>query len=362
MATSTGSVVAFFSTEAQAAEAIDALHSAGFQAREIGAATNTGYGSTAGNYGESYSGTAGPTGTSTGTAAHQAGAKAEGMWDRVKNFFEGGPSNEATGTTGRNIQGGVEPYADERSREVTGGSYGANYDSDYDYEPGDVSHSLAGMSIPEERSRYFENRFSQGHSGVLVTVSASGREQEAERILEQHGGDLGANASNTEYASTSTGNYGTTGTDYNTTASTAANTGTAQGQQRIQLLGEVLRVHKDRVSRGEVRIRKETITEQQTVQVPVTREELVIERMPVSGETRVQGAIGESNEIRIPLSEEHASADKQTVVREEVSVGKRSIENVEQVGGAVRHEELEVDDQTTRENEVARGTEATRNR
>ncbi len=351
MATSTGSVVAFFSTEAQAAEAIDALQSAGFQAREIGAATNTGYGSTAGSYGESsYAGTAGPTGTGARTAT---GAKAEGMWDRVKNFFEGG---ESTGTPGRNVQGGVEPYADERSREVTGGNYSAG---DYDYEPTDISHSLTGMSIPEERSRYFENRFRQGHSGVLVTVSASGREQEAERILEQHGGDLGANAANADYAATGAGAaYGSTASaDYST-----GTTGETQGQQRIQLLGEVLRVHKDRVSRGEVRIHKETITEQQTVQVPVTREELVIERMPVSGETRVQGAIGESNEIRIPLSEEHASADKQTVVREEVSVGKRAIENVEQVGGDVRHEELEVDDQTARGNEVTRGTETTRNR
>ena len=343
MATTTGSVVAFFSTEAQAAEAIDALQSAGFQAREIGAATNAGYGSSSGRSGESYSGTAGPTGTSVSNTAHNAGAKAEGMWDKVKNFFEGGSS-----------EGGVEQYADERSRddrshEITGGGYSGNYD----YEPGDVSHSLSGMSIPEERSQYFENRFSQGHSGVLVTVSASGREQEAERILEQCGGDLG----NTSNASATSGsNYGAaaTGTDYNTTAATGA--GAATGQQRIQLLGEVLRVHKERTSRGEVRIRKETITEQQTVQVPVTREELVIERMPVSGETRVQGAIGESNEIRIPLTEEHASADKQTVVREEVAVGKRAIENVEQVGGAVRHEELQVEDESTR------GTETTRNR
>ena len=323
MATTTNAVVAFFSSEAKAAQAIDALNAAGFQAREIGAATNTGYGTS-----ETESGATGSTGSaasSMGSTVAGVGstvaAKTEGVWDKMKNFFEGGTS-----------EGGVEQYADERagdrsSHEVTRGGAVASGAYD-DYEPADISHSLTGMQIPESRSRYFEQRFNAGHSGVLVTVSAAGREAEAERILTQYDGDLGNDTAR-----------------YDTTAATTATTPVA-GQQRIQLLGEVLRVHKDRVSRGEVRIRKEVITEQQTVQVPVTREELVIERLPVTGQTTATGAIGDSSEIRIPLSEEHASAETQTFVREEIAVGKRAVENVEQVGGAVRREELEIEDQT----------------
>ena len=164
---------------------------------------------------------------------------------------------------------------------------------EYDaYEPGDVSHSLGGMNIPESRSRYFENKFATG-SGVLVTVSpTTGRDGEAEAILKQYGGDLGTNAETYNY-SAPTAAAATT---------TAAATAPATGQQRIQLLGEVLRVHKDRISRGEVRIRKEVITEQQTVQVPVSREELVIERLPVTGQTTAAGAIGSTGENRIPLT------------------------------------------------------------
>ena len=178
--------------------------------------------------------------------------------------------------------------------------------------------------MPEDRSRYFGYKFGSQGKGAVVTVSATGREAEAEAILTQNGGDVGAD---------------TTGYDYSTPVA-------AEGQRRIQLLGEVLRVQKERISRGEVRIRKEIVTEQQTIQVPVTREELVIERIPVSGTTTASGVIGQDAEIRIPLSEEVASADKQTIVREEIAVGKRAVENVQTVGDAVRHEELDVEDNT----------------
>ena len=206
-----------------------------------------------------------------------------------------------------------------------------------------MSGTLTGLSVPNDRSRYFEHRLSTAQGSVLVTVSAAERVEEAERILTQHGGDLGA-------ASTS---Y-----DYDTAPSPSATTAgnlPETAQQRIQLLGEVLRVHKDRISRGEVTIRKEVITEQQTIQVPVTREELVIERVPAAAQTGVQGAIGENSEIRIPLSEEQASVDKQTVVREEIAVGKRNVEEVKEVGGSVRHEELEVNDGTVGTSTTNRG-------
>jgi uncharacterized protein (TIGR02271 family) len=101
------------------------------------------------------------------------------------------------------------------------------------------------------------------------------------------------------------------------------------------------------ISRGEVRLRKEVVTETQTVQVPVTREELVIERRPVDQATPATGSIGES-EIRIPLSEERASVDTSTVVREEVAVGKKPIQEVRDLTGKVRREELVVEDPTKR--------------
>ena len=112
--------------------------------------------------------------------------------------------------------------------------------------------------------------------------------------------------------------------------------------QRIQLRGEMLRTHKERVQRGEVRLRKEVITENETVQVPVTREELVVERTAGSGQP-VSGEIGRDQEIRVPLSEERVRVEKQPVVNEEVRVGKRQVQTRQQVSDKVRHEELRID-------------------
>ena len=166
----------------------------------------------------------------------------------------------------------------------------------------DFHETLQNMSVPQDQSKYFGHRFGSGEQGAIVTVTAAGREQEARQILQQAGADLGENASSYDYASA------------------PRSTATTEGAQNIQLLGEVLRVHKDRVSAGEVRFRKEVITDMQTIQVPVTREELVIERRAVDSQTPVSGTIGEGTEIRIPLTEERASLDKSTVVREELIV------------------------------------------
>ena len=293
--TVTGTVVGYFTSESQAETAVSALKSAGFTSSQIGVALSGASSGVA-------TGTSSAATTGVGSAVHSAGEKAAGAWERFKSFFDGSD---------------VEPYADEKTTDTTH-SHEITAGSAYEHE--DFSSSLSGLDVPEDRSRYFGHRIGS-QNGAVVTVSASGREAEAEAILEENGADLGSDTANYDYSAP-----------------------VATGQQKIQLLGEVLRVQKDRISRGEVRIRKEVVTEQQIVQVPVTREELVIERVPVSGATAVAGEIGTDSEIRIPLTEERASLDKHTVVREEVTVGKRAIENVQEVGGSVRHEELNVDE------------------
>ena len=105
----------------------------------------------------------------------------------------------------------------------------------------------------------------------------------------------------------------------------------------------MLRTHKERVQRGEVRLRKEVVTENQTINVPVTREELVIERNRPTGETAAAGEFGADQEIRVPLNEERVKVEKKPIVNEEVRVGKRQVQDSRQVTGEVRHEELRVD-------------------
>jgi uncharacterized protein (TIGR02271 family) len=111
----------------------------------------------------------------------------------------------------------------------------------------------------------------------------------------------------------------------------------------VQVREERLQVDKDRVQAGEARIGKEVVTQHQQVDVPLQREELVIERHPVAGGTAASGTIGASETIRVPLSEERATVSKSTVVTEEVSVGKRVHTDTKTVGADVRKEQLRVD-------------------
>jgi uncharacterized protein (TIGR02271 family) len=181
---------------------------------------------------------------------------------------------------------------------------------------------LARLSVPAEHARYFGHQLGKSDEGAVVTVTAQGREAEAIEILKENGADIGDDAAEFDYGTT---------------------TAEPTSVQNLQLFGEVLRVHKDRVSRGEVRIRKEVSTTTQSIEVPVTREELVLERVPVSGQQVASNATFASEEIRIPLSEERASVEKQAVVREEVLIGKKEVSDVKSFDEQVRREELAVD-------------------
>ena len=80
------------------------------------------------------------------------------------------------------------------------------------------------------------------------------------------------------------------------------------------------------------------------MEVPVTREEVVVERHPV-GRRPADSEIGTGAEesVRVPLREERAHLEKETVVAEELSVGKREVEERERLSGTVRREEARVE-------------------
>jgi len=167
--------------------------------------------------------------------------------------------------------------------------------------------------------------------GAIVTVKAGARTQEARTLLEERGARI-VHARNPEAPAA-------TAPAPAPVASSAPFTTPQQADpDHIQLFGEVLRVRKDKVSAGEVHVRKESVTHMETVQVPVTREHLVVEH---SGEG---GRADAENAIRVPLSEERVHIDKDTVLREEYKVGKREVTQNESVSDSVRRERLLIDD------------------
>ncbi len=118
-------------------------------------------------------------------------------------------------------------------------------------------------------------------------------------------------------------------------------------ERTIELREEELRARKERVQAGEVRVEKEVVAEQRTLEVPVTREEVVVERQAVNRPS--DRPIGEAtNEvIEVPVYEEEVTAEKRTVVREELEIGKRAVQETEQVSGTVRREEARLETEGT---------------
>jgi len=200
---------------------------------------------------------------------------------------------------------------------------------------GGIIGALIGLGIPEHEAKYYEGELQAGR--YLVTVKAGSRYDEAWAILRR----MGAYNYETAAARTS-GGACATGTAHSATAHAGATT--AAGGQTMKLHEEQLHAHKQPVEAGEVRLRKEVTTEHKTLDVPVQREEVVIERRPASGQASAAD-IRPGEEVRIPVREEQVKVEKTPVVKEEVSVGKRTVQETEHVGGTVRKEEVRVEQQ-----------------
>jgi len=111
----------------------------------------------------------------------------------------------------------------------------------------------------------------------------------------------------------------------------------------LQLRAERLKVSKTPVEAGEVSIRKEVVSEQKTITVPVEHEEVVIERRRGSGKVTAGNLDADSEEIRIPVKSEHVEVGKEAVVTDEISVGKRKVQESQEASATLRKEQLKVD-------------------
>lgn len=84
-------------------------------------------------------------------------------------------------------------------------------------------------------------------------------------------------------------------------------------------------------------LRKEVVEEHKSMDVPVTHEEVVIERKALNNEFS-DDPIGDNEEvIQIPVSKETVEVGKHTIVTSEVSAYKREVEET------VKREEARID-------------------
>ena len=114
---------------------------------------------------------------------------------------------------------------------------------------------------------------------------------------------------------------------------------------------EELRVGTAKQERGRARLRKYVVTEQVQQTVPVQREEVRIEREPITGENVDQAVSGpeiSEEEHEVVLHEEQPVVEKRTVPKERVRLDKETVVDEQTVSEELRKEQIEADGDTRR--------------
>ena len=245
----------------------------------------------------------------------------------------------------------------------------------------DLISDLQALDLPGDQANYYGQELSSGRT--VVSVRPDNREAETMEILRRYGAydyanrtassqsgvaDAGlASSKNTDANTMRTGT--SRANDMNTARTTDVNAAGLAASERdrlaqtqatgsiisgnendyyqprsLRLREERLNATKERVQSGEVQLHKEIVTEQKTIDVPVTHEEVIIERHAVTdGRVDNSTPIGSDETIRIPVSEEQVNVTKDTVVTGEVSIGKKAVQENKRVTDTVRREEARVE-------------------
>jgi uncharacterized protein (TIGR02271 family) len=150
----------------------------------------------------------------------------------------------------------------------------------------------------------------------------------------------GTVGSQTDYAQTSSGQgSATSGAGHDTSG---PNTDEAMTRSE-----EHLNVGTQRVEAGRARLRKFVTTEQQSVDVPVSHEEVRVEREPITDANRgaaLDGPAISEEEHEVVLHADQPVVTTEAVPVERVRLGTETVTENQTVSGEVRKEQVEVDD------------------
>lgn len=115
----------------------------------------------------------------------------------------------------------------------------------------------------------------------------------------------------------------------------------------VELAEEELSARTRQVERGEVRIEKDVIAEEQTLEVPVTEERVNVTRRAVDRDVTAGDSVFEGGTIEVPVRGEEVELQKTAHVAEEVEISKDAVQEVERVTDTVRREEVHIDETGT---------------
>jgi uncharacterized protein (TIGR02271 family) len=133
---------------------------------------------------------------------------------------------------------------------------------------------------------------------------------------------------------------------------------TADEEIRIPVMEEELTATVRPREAGAVRIEKDVVTEERTLEVPVVEEQIRVERRNVDRPlTAADTATFEETIIEVPLRTETVDVQKQTRVAEEIVVSKEAVQRTERVSDTVRREEVIVDEDAVVDPTLVEGTD-----
>jgi uncharacterized protein (TIGR02271 family) len=160
-------------------------------------------------------------------------------------------------------------------------------------------------------------------------------EQEEQELWRHYGLDYGATGGTADYADT----------DRDTVGRDVSGPTTDDAMTRSE---EELRVGTETREQGRARLRKYVTTEQVQQTVPVQREQVRVEREPITDANRDAATSGpdiSEAEHEVVLREEEPVVEKRVVPRERVRLDKDTVTGEEQVAEELRKEQIEVQDE-----------------
>jgi uncharacterized protein (TIGR02271 family) len=195
-----------------------------------------------------------------------------------------------------------------------------------------------GQLTPEEEDelyRYYGLNAGTETAEYSAPVTGTSRN---ETTTTTTGGDYDrAEAGRANYDRTDTGR-----TDYDRT-----DTGRSGDNNAMTRSEERLRAGTQTHEAGRARLRKYVVTEQEQVEVPVRREEVRLEREPITDANRGAATSGPAiteSEHEVTLREDRPVVETEAVPVERVRLGKETVQDTERVEGEVRKEQIDFDD------------------
>ena len=149
-------------------------------------------------------------------------------------------------------------------------------------------------------------------------------------------------ASDTDYADRRTDLAGPPGVDGQDTSGPTTDDAMTRSEEHLTAGTE-------QVETGKARLRKYVVTETQQVEVPLSREEVTLEREPITEANRGAAYSGgdiTEEEHEVTLKAERPVVTTETEAVERVRLGKETVASTETVTGQVRKEQVELDDPT----------------